>query len=557
MSYIGNAATTVFHSGRVFDGDSLREDATAVVVRGDRILAVAPDDEARRIAGPGAEDIDLVGRLVLPGFTDAHVHAASGGVERLGCDLSAQAGSAATLQRIADYAAQSDQQWITGGGWSMSDFPGGTPSRQALDEVVPDRPAYLLNRDHHGAWVNSRALELAGIDARTPDPVDGRIERDAHGNPSGTLHEGAMQLVGRLVPPTSSQQLAAGLLAAQEYLHSQGVTGWQEAIVGDYAGQGDISRMYRELVSEGLLTGRASGALWVPRDLTVQTVDALVASFTEHRQANAAGGFPTTTAKIMVDGVPENRTAAMLEPYECSCGPDAGGRGLTYLAQDVLEAVASALDSAGFNMHFHVIGDRAVRNGLDAVESVLRRNGVIRGRHHMAHLQVIHPADIVRFAQLGVTANAQALWACNDSQMVGLTRPLLGDTRADQQYPFASLARAGTHFAMGSDWPVSSADPWQAIHVAVNRRPPGEASVEPLSPHEALGLEFVLAAYTHGSAWINGLDDGGRLQPGAPADVVVVDRDPFVVEHAALHEVTTDLTMVGGKVVFERSNVSV
>ncbi len=549
-------STTLFHSGRIFDGHSLHADATAVVVRGNRVAAVTSDDKARRLAGPGAETVDLAGRLVLPGFTDAHIHAVFGGVERLGCDLSSQTGAAATLERIAEYAAISDQPWITGGGWSMSDFPGGTPGKEALDAVVADRPAYLLNRDHHGAWVNSRALELAGIDAGTPDPVDGRIERDYRGNPTGTLHEGAMQLVAGLLPPTSRQQLRDGLLAAQEYLHSHGVTGWQEAIVGDYAGHGDVAAVYGELSADGRLTAHAAGALWVPRDLTAATVSDLVASFRDRRRSNAAAGFPTTTAKIMVDGVPENRTAAMLEPYECACaGPDHGGRGLTYLAQDVLETVACALDEAGFNLHFHVIGDRAVRNGLDAVGSILRKNGVIRGRHHMAHLQVIHPADIPRFAELGVTANAQALWACNDEQMVGLTRPLLGFERAEQQYPFASLAAAGTRFAMGSDWPVSTADPWQAIHVAVNRRPPGKPTDDPLIPAEALDLSFALAAYTSGSAWINGIDDGGHLRQGAPADLVVVDRDPFAMDPEDLHLVRTDLTIVGGQVVFERSTV--
>lgn len=552
----------ILHSGTVFDGHRLVPGASAVAVSGGIVSAVGTDEELRALAGPSTQTLDLAGRLVSPGFTDAHIHAAYAGVERLGCDLAELSGAEACLQHIAAYAQLppapgNDAGWVTGGGWYKGDFPGGYPDRRLLDGVVPHRPVYLINRDHHSAWVNTRALELAGIDASTPDPADGRIERDPDGFPTGTLHEGAMDLVARVLPPVTEEMLTAGILHAQDHLFSVGVTGWQEAILGSYGGYPDASGAYRSAAEAGTLKGRATGALWVPRDTTVDSVPDLVQEFMERRAANAAAGFSTTSAKIMVDGVPENYTAAMLDPYlrPCSCAEPtpAEERGLLYLSPEVLAAVSTALDAAGFDLHMHVIGDRAVRTGLDAVAAARAANPGSAGRHHMAHLQIIHPQDIRRFAELDVTVNAQALWACNDDQMQELTVPLLGGERAGWQYPFADLQAAGARLAMGSDWPVSTPDPWQAIHVAVNRAHPDYPDAQPLLPGQSLTLGSALAAYTSGSAWLNRAA-GGTLAPGAPADLVVHSVNPFDLPPAALSTVQSDVVMVAGEPVYARSS---
>ena len=593
-------AEWIFHSGAVFDGRRLVRGASAVAVSGGRISAVGTDQELRTLAGPATQTYNLAGRLISPGFTDAHVHAAYAGLERLGCNLAELRGAEACLDRIAEAAALppaagNDDGWVTGGGWYKGDFPGGYPDRTVLDAVVPHRPVYLINRDHHSAWVNSRALELAGIDASTTDPADGRIERGADDRPTGILHEGAMDLVARFLPPVTDSQLAAGILDAQDQLFSVGVTGWQEAILGDYGGYPDVSAAYRALAGSGGLKARATGALWVPRDTAVATVPELVADFTARRAVNEAAGFSTRSAKIMVDGVPENRTAAMLDPYlrPCACaglgssGAGSSGTagegtadgvlpaecGLLYLAPDVLHAAAVALDSAGFDLHMHVIGDRAVRTGLDAVAAARAarapdpesggrcqqdsRDQPDNGyqperRHHMAHLQIIHPNDVARFAALDVTVNAQALWACSDDQMRDLTFPLLGPERADWQYPFAELEASGARLAMGSDWPVSSPDPWQAIHVAVNRAHPDNPGAPALLPEQAISLQSALAAYTAGSAWLN-RSPGGSLCPGAPADLAVHSADPFSIPSTELAEIYVVLAMVAGDPVFVRT----
>ncbi|NAZ82820.1 amidohydrolase family protein [Kineococcus sp. R8] len=547
----------LLHSGRVFTGSERHPTATTVAVAGGRVVAVGTAGEVRAAvgpAGPGTQVVDLAGRLLVPGLTDAHVHPVMGGVERLGCDLTGVSGQEATLRHLAQRAAATPGDWIVGGGWAMADYPGGTPRREELDAAVGDRPAYLVNRDHHGAWVSSAALRIAGVDATTPDPPDGRIERDPDGTPTGTLHEGAMDLVGRFLPPVTPETLAAGLAEGQRYLHSLGVTGWQDAIVGDYAGHADTTDTYLAAQAAGLLTARVVGALWWPRGHAVEDVPDVVAGLAARRDAVGAGRFRATTVKIMLDGVAENQTASMLSPYLDRCGCSTGRTGLSHLDRDLLLTAVPALDAAGFDVHVHVIGDRAARDALDAIAVARSAPASRGGRHHLAHLQVVHPDDVGRFAELDVSANAQALWACDDAQMSELTTPFLGPERAAWQYPFGGLLRSGARLVMGSDWPVSTPDPWQAISVAVTRQPPGEPGVAPFLPQHALTLTQALSAYTAGSAWINRHEDAGVVRPGAVADLAVCSVDPFDLPAHALHEVRVETTLVGGRVVHDHTD---
>ncbi|HEX3389088.1 MAG TPA: amidohydrolase [Streptosporangiaceae bacterium] len=522
--------------------------ATAAAVQGGRIVAVGTDDEVRDLAGRQAETVPLNGRPLLPGFQDAHVHPAFAGITMLRCDLDGAEDLDGALARIRAYAAeQPDREWIDGSGWRMEWFPGGTPSRELLDRVVPDRPAYLTNRDGHGAWVNSRALELAGLNELSHDPPDGRIERGPGGEPQGTLHEGAALLVGRLVPgPTFAEQLR-GLLLAQQHLQSLGITAWQDAIVGEYLGYPDPLPAYLAAARDGTLTARVEGALWWDRTRGGEQLDDLL----DRRQAGQAGRFRAGTVKIMQDGVAENFTAGMIDPYLDGCGGQTGNSGLSYVDPADLAEQVSRLDIAGFGVHVHAIGDRAVREALDAFAAARAANPVSRGRHHIAHLQVLHPDDIPRFAELSVTANMQALWAAHEPQMDDLTIPFLGPERAARQYPFASLLRAGARLAAGSDWAVSSANPLEGIHVAVNRSlPDAEPGTEPLLPRQALTLAEALAAYTAGSAYVNHLDETGAVAPGYLADLVILDRDPFAGPPGEIAAAAVALTYVEGERVY-------
>ncbi|WP_030238105.1 amidohydrolase [Streptomyces sp. NRRL S-350] len=538
-------ADLVFTNGPVHTGDAARTRASGLAVIGERIAAVG-HDEVRELIGPKTEVVDLTGKLLLPGFQDAHIHAVFGGAELAACDLTGTVGVADYLERIRAYAeANPRQEWITGSGWSMESFDGGLPTRGLLDAVVPDRPVYLTNRDHHGAWANTRALELAGLTRDTPDPADGRIEREPDGTPSGMLQEGATALVARLVPPSTAADRLDGLLRAQRLLHSLGITGWQDALLGEFNGQPDPSDSYLAAARSGRLTARVTGALWWQRDQGAEQIPELV----RRRQELSQGRFRAGSVKIMQDGIAENFTAAMTSPYLDGCGCATANSGLSFVDPAALRGYVTELDALDFQVHFHALGDRAVREALDAVEAARAANGRRGARHHLAHLQVVHPDDLTRFARLGAVANIQPLWAAHEPQMDELTIPFLGPERAAWQYPFGDLQRAGATLAAGSDWPVSSPDPLAGLHVAVNRMEPEATDGRVFLPEQRLDLGTAIAAYTAGSAYVNGHDDAGVLEAGRLADLVVLDRDILTGPASEIAHARVLRTYVGGQLV--------
>ena len=517
------AADLLFVDGAVRTMEPARRVASALAVRDGRIVAVGLDHELRPLAGPGTRVSDLEGRTLLPGFQDAHVHPPIGGWAILTCELHDLPWDRdAYLARIRAYGADHpDEPWIVGGGWGMPAFPGGTPSRRDLDAAVPGRPVFLENRDGHGAWVSSRALEMAGVNAATPDPADGRIEREADGSPQGTLHEGAANLVRRLVPPFTAARWEEAILAAQAYLHGFGITAITDAWV-----TAEHLPAYRALAERGDLTLRTALSLWWDRAEGLEQL----AWLEEARRTATARRLRASTVKLMLDGVLENFTGALLEPYLDAAGRATDNAGIDFIDPARLaREIAPALDAAGFQLHFHAIGDRAVRSALDAVAAVRRANGPRDRRPHVAHLQVVHPADIPRFAALGVGATMQPIWAAYEAQMRDLTIPYLGPERSSWQYPFRSLERAGARLVGGSDWSVSTPNVLQEVEVAVNRVAPGSRGVEPpFLPDERLDLASALAAFTIGAAWANRLEaETGTLERGKLADLVVLDRDVF------------------------------
>jgi predicted amidohydrolase YtcJ len=548
-------ADLAFVNGAVYTVDAARSRAQAVAVKDGRIVGVGSDDAIGEHLGPRTEVFDLDGRMLLPGFQDAHVHPVSGGVDRLQCDLHDLHSREDYLLRVKTYAHEhQDREWILGGGWSMDVFPGGTPTKDILDEIVPDRLVFLPNRDGHSTWVNSRALEAAGITATTPDPADGRIERDASGEPSGTLHEGAADLVGRLAPEPTPDEVYEGLLEGQRHLHSLGITAWQDAIVSTDFWMDNYSAYLRAAGNDDL-TARVVGSLWWDRERGQDQIDELL----DLRERGRSGRFSATAVKIMQDGVCETFTAAVLEPYLDRRGQVTDKRGISFVEPEALKGYVAALDRLGFQVHFHALAERAVREALDAIEAALRANGPSDHRHHLAHIQVVHPDDVPRFRTLRAVANAQPLWAAHEDQMDELTIPFLGEPRWRWQYPFGSLVRAGATLAMGSDWSVSSPDPLEEIHVAVNRMMPptypyGNESDEVFLPDERLDLATSIAAFTMGSAYVNHLDDEtGSIEVGKYADLAVVDRDLFAHPVEEIANAQVDATFVEGTAVYERN----
>ena len=538
-------ADLVLTGGPVVTMDAVRRTAEAVVVRDGRIAFVGGESEAASWLGPRTRRIDLRGRSLLPAFQDAHVHPAMAGINLDRCPLHELPRQLdAYLGAIADYAAREpDREWILGDGWYMAAFRGGTPSRLDLDRVTGKRPALFVNRDGHGAWVNSAALARAGITASTPDPADGRIERGPDGDPSGTLHEGAMELVRRHIPAATVEEIAHGLEIAQAYLHRLGITAWQDAWV-----RPDDLAAYRLLLERGRLTGRVAACQWWERSRGADQIDEMI----EARRAIPAGRLRADTVKIMQDGVAENFTAAMIEPYLDGRGRPTANRGISFVDPEALKGHVTRLDREGFQVHFHALGDRAVREALDAIEAARTLNGPSDGRHHLAHLQVVDPADIPRFRQLGAAANVQPYWACNDEQMTALTLPFLAPDRAALQYPIRSLHRSGAVVAGGSDWSVSTPNVMAEVEVAISRISPELRAAEPFLPDEAIDLPEALAAFTVGSAWVNHLDaETGTIEPGKLADLVVLDRDIFAPDAGPLGDVAVLLTLIDGRTVHE------
>lgn len=548
-------ADVLFRGGPVFTGSGKPLHGVAVAVIGHRIAGIVPEAEAEDWIGGATRVVDLDGGLLSPGFQDAHIHPVGGGVELLQCNLTGTADAVEAVATIARYAqTHPDEPWILGGGWSMDHFPGGAPTRELIDAVVPDRPVFLMSRDHHSAWANSEAIRRAGLDRTTVDPADGRIEREADGTPAGTFHEGAGELFAAVRPALDPELAYRGLLRAQEELIALGITGWQDALIGEGAGgMSDAGAVYERAVSEGTLRVHVVGAQWWDRTRGIEQVDAMVRRRDALAKDCDPARFSLGTTKIMVDGVAENATAAMLTPYRDKHGHDTTNHGIAFVEAGRLREYVTELDKAGQQVHFHALGDRAVRDALDALEAAQDANGATDGRHQLAHLQVVAESDTARFAPLAATANLQALWACHEDQLDELTLPFLQEGLEARQYPFGDLVRHGAHLAAGSDWPVSSADPIKAVHTAVNRIAPG-ARTEPLGgAHQRIPVESMMAAYTSGTAYVNHRDhDTGYVRDGYLANLVVIQPDPFSIAEEDIHRAAVTSTWIEGDLVYSR-----
>jgi len=537
-----SGAELVFTNGRIYTVDAERSWAESVAISGGRISFVGSTADADQYIGSNTTVIDLRQRMMLPAFQDSHIHPIYAGMEASACDLNGQDGLAGYRSVIAEYAAANpDVPWILGGGWSMSVFgPGGSPSRSIIDELVSDRPVFLTSADGHTGWANSRALEIAGISKDTPDPVDGIIDRDPlTGEPIGSLQEGAMSLVQQHIPPATLASRQQGLIYAQDLLHSYGITSVQDAIVNR-----EELETYAAAETMDQLRLRVVASLWWDRMQGDEQIDDLLAL----REEFSNGGLlRPTTVKIMEDGVMENYTAAMLDPYLIP----SGSRGIPMVEPAALRQVVTLLDDAGFQVHFHAIGDAAIRYALDAVEEALLENGQRGNRHHISHLQMINPADIARFAELDVIANFQPLWAYADEYVTELTIPFIGEERGSWMYSIKSVQDTGAMIAFGSDWSVSTANPFPQIETAVTRKSADDEPFPVFLPEQRIDLASAVAAFTINAAYLNKHEnDTGSIEVGKLADLIVTDRNLFEIDSAEISETRVLLTLFEGEAVY-------
>lgn len=533
-------ADLVLRDGAIYTVDAKRSWQEAVAIADGEIIYVGSNQGATAFTGPGTRVVDLKGRMVLPGLQDAHIHPISGGVEASACDLNGMSTADQYLAKIKAYAeANPDLPWITGGGWLMSAFgPGAMPRKELLDEIVPDRPVLLYSSDGHSAWANSKALELAGITRDTPDPADGRIDRHPDtGELVGSLQEGASGLLDHVVPPTTDAQLRDGLRYAIRMLNGYGITSVQDANVNER----DL-QAYQALDESGELTLRVEGSQWWSRDQGLEQLDEMV----QRRKKYTSGHVRANTVKIMQDGVMENYTAVMLEPYLI----EGDVRGIPMFDPQVLKEAVTAADARGFQVHFHAIGDGAIRQSLDAIEAARKINGPGDNRHHLSHIQLIDPQDIPRFGQLDAIANFQPLWAFADEYIKDLTIPFIGEERARWMYPINSVLRSGGVIAFGSDWSVSTANPFAEMEVAVTRMNPEDDQDSVFIPEERISLEEAIAAFTINAAFTNHLDARtGSIETGKMADLVILDQNLFEIPPARISETSALVTLFEGRTV--------
>lgn len=536
---------TLVVNALVLGGSAFTRWHRAMLIRNGKLVALGDELHLATLAVE-PDVVDLAGRVVLPGFVDAHVHPTSGGQERITCGLTDGVTIDDYRDTIAAWArANAETTWIIGAGWSMDAFPGGVPSASHLAGVGGGRPIFLMNRDGHSAWVNEEALALAGIGVDTPDPPGGRIERGADGRPSGALHELAADLVRAVIPADEVPDARRSLRAGHDWLVSLGITSWEDAGVRTSLGH-DIA--YRSMLDDGSLRATVEGAQWLPADFADDVVDAMV----EMRGRFSGSRVSMGSVKIMLDGVLETHTAHLKQPYLVSGAGEE--RGIAFFDPDRLARVAVVLDRLGFNLHFHAVGDAALRQAIDTVARCRAENGFTDGVHHVAHLQVVDPSDLLDLRRVGLAANAQTLWARNEPYVTELAIPVLGPLRGATQYPFASFLQRGIALGMGSDWPVSTPRPFHQLHVAVNRLPvPKPATpddVEVFVPSERLALIDAIRAFTIGSATLCRLDPRkGSLEVGKDADFIVLDRDPFAIDPTELHAVQVEETWIEGELV--------
>jgi predicted amidohydrolase YtcJ len=539
MNRSDRAADLIILNADIHTMDVAAPRARALAAASGRIQAVGEDLMMRSLAAPGARIIDAGGRLVLPGFQDTHIHLQDSGTGFARSANLEGARSIAELQRLlAEFAAaRPDDVWINGVGWYSGIFGEHNLDRAVLDAAVADRPVHIQASDGHSVALNSTACRLLGLDAATPDPPNGRFVRDAQGMPTGLAHEDAMDRVRARMPPLTDLEFTAGVRYGQQECNRHGITGVIDALVEE-----PHMRVYKSVEESSGLTVRVAATAKVYPE---ETVEGALARLIALRDAYRSPLLYVHSAKFFLDGVFENRTAAMIEPY----ADVLGGNAPVMFDKDHLERLFIAFDRERFQIHAHVIGDNAVRSALDGLQAARRANGRWPSFHQLAHVQIVDPDDIPRFRDLGVVANIQPLWARLEPSITDVALPMAGERRRRWIYPFHSLQQAGTMLAVSSDWGVSTLNPFAIMHTAVTRRPGHRGSNYPsFIPEECLDVPTVVRGYTvdaAASAWRSA--DTGTLAPGKLADIIILDRNVFSVPADDLQDTRVLLTLLGGR----------
>ncbi|MCX4825520.1 amidohydrolase [Streptomyces sp. NBC_01142] len=556
------SAALVVHNARVLTGERHAPLREAIAVgRDGRVLATGPSAVVRRLVGRDTEVVDAAGGTVMSGVVDGHAHPLGAGAQSLNPTLGGASLTVGQLQEIlrgflADSTEREPDGWLVVGDWNpIGLLPTGTvPHHRILDALPTRRPIALIGNDGHNSWVNQRALDLAGVDATTPDPAGGKIVHDADGSPTGLLKDDAQQLVRRHIPAPTEAQLLDACAKALAQAASYGITTFLDASV-----ESSELDTYSGLARTGRLLQRIAPALRISAEQAKDPAAALRYVRGLRKEYGEVPGLHFGAVKVFLDGVIEYpaQTAALLSPYLDQDGRPTDNRGDLYVAAADYGRLAAVLDRAGWQLHAHAIGDRAVRTALDGYETAVRANGRRGNRHTVAHLQLVHPDDLRRFARLGVVACMQLQWAMRDIWTMEALLPYIGPDRHRLLYPARSLERNGAALAGGSDWPVDPLQTWNQIRTAIDREgaAAGQGALYP--EREALSRSSSLRMHTAGSAYQLRMERlTGKLTPGRAADLVILDQDVTRVPVKELSDTRVRLTLVGGKPVYDEDSAA-
>lgn len=539
-------------NGRLWTGFDSTSFTEAIAIRGSQIVRIGSTAEIKQLIDGHTQVIDLGGKFASPGFNDAHIHFLSGASGLSEVDLTGSKSVGEMIARIGDFAKKNpDQPWITGRGWEYTPFPGGLPTKTYLDAVIKDRPVFLRAYDGHSGWANSKALQLAEITNKTKFTGYGEIVRDEAGEPTGALKESAQSLISRLIPPATREQKLNALRQGLKLAASLGITSLQNA-----SGTPDEFSLYEELQQHGELTARFSMAFSVGERTTPQQIENFIAL---KNQYDLNPMLHAGAVKFVLDGVIETHTAAMIERYS-DLPPNSGiPFGETTLPPDIFRELVAKYDKLGFQIYTHAIGDRAVHEALNAYLYAQLINDPYKRRqprHRIEHIETVSPADIPRFAQLGVLASMEPIHA--DPGTAEVWSKAVGVERLPFAFAWQSLLKSGARLVYSSDWPAAiSVDPIRGLHCAVNRRTIEGQPARGWVPEQRISIVDALRAYTHGGAYAS-FEEGikGRITPGMLADIVVFSQDLFKIEPMRIHETRVVMTVFNGKVIYRDGKLS-
>jgi predicted amidohydrolase YtcJ len=534
-----NAPDLILVNADIRTMDPLQPRAQALAARDGRLIAIGRNDEIRGLANGRTRKIDAGGRLALPGFQDTHIHLQDSGT---GFSSSANLEACRTVEQLQaclrDFAARrTNDHWVRGVGWYSGIFGAHNLDRAVLDAAVPHRPVWIYASDGHNAAINSKGCAAIGLDASVADPPNGKFVRDAKGVPTGLIYEDAIDWVRQRMLKLPLDAYFEGVRFGQALCNRHGITGVLDALVRDRH-----MKVYCDLDRAGELTVRVRATAKVnPEESVADALGRLDALRRDFRTPMAE----VHSAKFFLDGVLENRTAVMIEDYS-----DAeGGNAALMFDEEHLKQLFIAFDAARYQLHVHVIGDGSARVALDDIAAARAVNGPWPSLHQLAHVQMIDPADIPRFRELGVVANIQPLWARCEPSVTEVALPMVGEARGRWMYPWRTILDSGAPYAVSSDWGVSTLNPFAIMQVAVTRRPEGKTSNYPaFVEEECLTVEQVVRGYTTraaAAAWR--AEETGSLTPGRFADVILLDRDIFRADPYEIGETQVDLTLLGGR----------